>query len=136
MTNYNTIRVALGTAIGAYQSELSVYYYVPRTLVPPAAIVQPKPHRTISYMRAQSSGLAEWNFNVLLVVGLVNEQSAQDQVGELVSPGSPLIRALQNAQLPNGFVQVTDGSISEMTFEGHHGQGLYTYAQLSVVVTS
>lgn len=130
MTNYNVVRNALGSAITAYQSDVNVYYYVPRTMVPPAAIVQPRPNRTISYLQAQSSRLAEWHFSVLLVVGLVDEQAAQEQVGNLVSPDSQLIVALQNAPLPNGYSQVTDGSISEMTF----GQSLYTYAQLSVLV--
>jgi hypothetical protein len=76
--------------------------------------------------------MAEWHFSVMLVVGLVDEQRAQEQVGDLISPDSPLIVALHNAPLPNGYSQVLDGSVSEMTF----GQGLYTYAQLSVTVFS
>lgn len=132
MTNYNTVRSAIGAAVQAYSSDLNVYYYVPRTLVPPAVIVQPNPTHTISYLQAQSSILAEWNFHVLLVIGLLDETAAQEQAGELVSPGSPLVAALDNISLPNGFSKVTEGAISEMQF----GNGLHTYVQLSVVVTA
>lgn len=137
MTNYNAVRSALGAAVVAYQSSMNIYHHVPRSLTPPAAIIQPRPHMTINYSQALSSGLAKWYFNVLLVIGLVDEQAAQDLAGELISPGSALICALQNAPLPNGFAQVMDGSISEMDVaepDGSHS--LYTYAQLSVVVTS
>lgn len=132
MSNYNDIRTALGAAVQAYQPDLNVYYYVPRSLIPPSAIVTPKPHQTIEYLQAQSSSLAEWHFNILIVIGQVDEQAAQDQAGDIISPGSTLIQALQNAQLPNGYVQVVDGSISEMQFGG----GVYTYAQLSLNVCS
>lgn len=132
MTDYNTVRDAVFSAVRLYQPDMNVYHYVPRSLVPPSAIVKPRASRTIDYLQAQSSGLARWNFVVLLIIGLVDEQAAQKLAGELISPGSPLIAALQNAELPTGYVTVTDGSVSEMMF----GQSLYTYAELSVVVTS
>lgn len=130
MSNYNDVRLALGASIQDYQPDLNVYYYSPQTLVPPAAIVQPRAHQTIDYLQAQSSGFANWYFNVLLVVGLVDEEAAQAQVGELVSPRSPLIRALQNTKLTTGYVTVTNGGVSSMMF----AKGLYAYADLSVVV--
>jgi hypothetical protein len=130
VSNYNDVRTALGTAVQAFEPGVNVYYYVPRTLVPPAAIIQPLPHRTISYLQAQSSFLAQWHFNIMIVIGQVDEQAAQQQAGDLISPGSPLIRALQDTPLPNGYVEVVEGGISEMMFD----QGLYTYAQLTVNV--
>lgn len=137
VTNYNTVRESVAAAVVSYSSTLNVYHYVPRSLNPPAAIIQPRPHMTINYMQAQSSGMAKWYFNVLLVIGLVNEQAAQDLAGELISPGSALIYQLQNLTLPNGFAQVTDGSISEMDVTNPNGShSLYTYAQLAVVITS
>jgi hypothetical protein len=133
VANYNDIRAALGASVTAFQPNVNVYYYVPRTLVPPAAIVQPQPHRTISYLQVQSGPMAEWRFNVLLVIGQVDEQAAQEQAGDLISPGSGLIQALNDTVLPtSGYVVVTDGSISEMQTGG--SAALYTYAQLSVCV--
>jgi hypothetical protein len=134
VANYNDIRNALGASVTAFQPNVNVYYYVPRTLVPPAAIVQPVPHRTISYLQVQSSPMAEWRFNILLVIGQVDEQAAQEQAGELISPGSGLVQALNDTQLPSGYVVVTDGAISEMQTGG--SAALYTYAQLSVTVYS
>lgn len=127
MSAYNDIRTALGNACQSYESELNVFHYVPRTIIPPAAIIRPAPHRTISYLQTQSSFLAEWHFSVLIVIGEVSEEDAQDRAGVLISPGSALIRTLNECLT---YVQVTDGAVSEMSF----GQGLYTYAQLSVVV--
>jgi hypothetical protein len=134
VANYNDIRYALGASVTAYQPNVNVYYYVPRSLVPPAAIVQPQPHRTISYQQALSSPMAEWRFNILIVIGQVDEQAAQEQAGELISPGSGLVQALNDTQLPSGYVVVTDGSISEM--QTGSSSTLYTYAQLSVCVYS
>lgn len=132
VTDYNVIRESISAAVQTFAPDMNVYHYVPRSLVPPAAIVRPRPNRTIDYMQAQSSGLAKWNFIVLLVIGLVDEEAAQTLAGKMISPGSDLIVALQNAELPNGFTQVVQGSVNEMMFD----QALYTYAELDVVVTS
>lgn len=133
MTNYNDVRDGLTRAVLNYSSELNVYHHVPRTLVPPAAIVRPNGSRTIDYQQMQGrSRLAKWHFNVMLVIGLVDEQAAQDLAGELISPGSPLIECLKATQLPNGFAQVTEGAVNSTMFD----QGLYTYAELMVVVIS
>lgn len=132
MTNYNIVRKAISEAVQAYRSDMNVYCYVPRTLIPPSAIVRPRAGRTIDYLQAQSSGFAKWYFTVMLVVGLVDEEAAQKLAGDLISPGSDLIVALQNADLPNGYATVTDGSVSQMMFD----QSLYTYAELSVIVCS
>lgn len=132
MTNYNLIRDSLDEAVQVYRPDMNIYRYVPRTLVPPAAIVKPRAGRTIDYLQMQSSGMARWNFTIMLIVGLVDEEAAQIMVGDMISPGSPLIFALQNATLPNGYVTVTDGAVNEMMVD----QSLYTYAELSVVVTS
>lgn len=132
MSNYNDVRTALGTAIQRYQPGLNVYYYVPQSLVPPAAIIKPQSQnvRTIEYAQAHGdSSLAKWHFQVLLVIGQLDEQAAQEQAGELISPGSTLVRSL-SGRLSTGFSQVTEGGISSMMFD----QGLYTYAQLTVAV--
>jgi hypothetical protein len=107
---------------------MNVYNYVPRTLIPPSAIIQPVAQRTIDYMNVLGrGGLADWYFHVLIVVGLVDEEAAQQLTGEIISPGSPLIHALQDSLR---FVQVTTGSIAEMMF----GNALYTYARLNLTV--
>jgi hypothetical protein len=130
VTTYNIVRESLGGALTSYRPTMNVYHHIPRTLVPPAAIVQPRPTRTVSYLQAQSSGMAEWYFTIIVVIGLVDEKASQDMAGEIISPGSPLIVALQNVTLPSGFVTVTEGAIAEMSV----GEGLYTHVQLAVTV--
>ena len=132
MANYNDIRAALGNAINVFDPSLALntYSYVPRSIVPPAAIVQPAPHRTIDYTQVEGRGsFALWSFNIMIVVGQVDEEVAQTQAGNLITPGSPLITAIQNIKL-NGYAQVLQGGISQMMFD----QGLYTYAELTVIV--
>jgi hypothetical protein len=132
VANYNDVRAALGEAMSVYSPALALntYNYVPRSIIPPAAIVQPAPHRTIDYTQVEGRGsFALWRFNIMIVVGQVDEEAAQEQAGDLITPGSPLIRALQDIKL-NGYAQVIEGGISQMMFD----QGLYTYAELSVVV--
>lgn len=131
LSGYNHVRKALGATVSSYQPGINVYYYVPRTLVPPAVIVQPA-NRTISYLRGQSSSSAEWHFNVMLIVGQVDEESAQETAGELISPRSALIQALNATPVTSGYVQVTDGTVAEWTIGG----GVYTHVQLSVVAYS
>jgi len=65
----------------------------------------------------------------MIVVGQVDEEVAQEQAGNLITPGSDLIRAIQDLKF-NGYAQVLEGGISQMMFD----QGLYTYAELNVVV--
>lgn len=132
MANYNDIRAAIGAAISVYNPALALntYSYVPRSIVPPAVIVQPSPHRTIDYLQAEGrSSFATWNFNIMIVVGQVDEEVAQQQAGDLITPGSPFIRAIQDIKL-NGYAVITNGGISQMMFD----QGLYTYAELTVVI--
>jgi hypothetical protein len=132
VANYNDIRAALGGAINVFDPSLALntYSYVPRSIVPPAAIVQPAPHRTIDYTQVEGRGsFALWRFNIMIVVGQVDEEAAQTQAGNLITPGSPLIAAIQNIKL-NGYAQVLEGGISQMMFD----QGLYTYAELTVIV--
>lgn len=131
MTDYDTVRLALCEALtDNYQYDLNIFDHVPRTLVPPAAIVKPRPKVLPEYRRAMGrSPLATWKFDVLLIIGLVDEQAAQKMAGELISPGSPLVNAL-TCKLLNGYSQVTDAGTSEMMV----GESLYTYAELTVEV--
>lgn len=132
MSNFNDVQNALGESCRRFLPDLNVYTQVPRSLVPPAAIVQPSPHNTIDYEQAYSSGLADWNFIIMIVVGLVDDLAAQRQVGELISPGSALITAINDTTFETGWAKVTRGGVSQMNF----GKALYTYAELSVRVTA
>ena len=128
--NYNEITAGLGAALQSYAPGINIYPDVLRTIVPPAAIVQPMPRNTVEYDRAQGSSLAMWHFEVLFIVGQVDEVSAQRQAGDLISPGSALINAINRATFGRGYAHVTAGSVSQM----QSGQTLYTNAQLSVDV--
>ena len=135
MSDYDTVRQAIGAALKSYESELNVYYHMPRTFVPPAAIVKPRAHRTTEFELQMGGGTyAHYHFIVQFIIGLVDETAAQDQAGQLVSPNSPLIWALQDAVIPSGFVQVTDAAVSEMMVNTDNGSALYTYAEIALKV--
>lgn len=130
MSNFEQIRDAVEEAVKVYKEDLNVYRYVPRTLIPPCAIIKPRNNRTIDYMGAQSSALADWYFTIMIVIGRVDEESSQKQAGDMISPGSDLIRSLQRMKLPTGFCTVTDGAVAEMMFS----QSLHTYAELQIKI--
>ena len=133
MTEFSEVRQTLGAAINRVMShELNVYHYVPRSLIPPAAIVQPAPNTTIDNEPQYSSGLADWMFKVMIVVGEVDDEAAQDQVGKILTPNSPLIQAINDVTFStSGWAKVQRGNVSQMNF----GKALYTYAELTVRVT-
>jgi hypothetical protein len=131
VVSYNSIRKALGAAVQSFEPNINIYYYAPRTLVPPAVVIQPA-HRTINYLEAQSSRSAEWRFTVMVIVGQIDEEGAQEMVGELISPRSLLVHALNATKVQGGYAQVTEGTVAEVTIGG----GVYTHVQLSVCVYS
>lgn len=132
MSDFEQVRDAIEGALHDFKDDLNIYRYVPRTLIPPCAIIKPKNNRTINYMGAQGrSSLADWYFVIMIIIGRVDEESTQKQAGDLISPGSHLIRCLQRMKLPTGFCTVTDGAIAEMMFS----QSLHTYAELQIKVT-
>ena len=133
MTNYEEVRTAIDDAVHVYRKELNIYRYIPRTLVPPCAVIKPRGNRTIDYMKMQGrSTLADWYFTVMIIIGRIDERAAQKQAGEMISPGSQLIRCLQAMKLPTGFCQVTEGAVNDLMF----GQALYTYAELQLKITA
>lgn len=112
----------------------NVYPMEPRTLIPPAAIVKPAPHNTIDYEQAYSSSQARWLWLIMIVVGQVNDEAAQNQVGELLSPNSDLIQSINNCDFGQGagWAKVMRGNAAQLNFKG----ALYSYAELSVRVTA
>jgi hypothetical protein len=132
VTSFSDVRSVLGGSIRRALPGLNVHHYVPRSLVPPAAIVQPNPHNTIDYEQQYSSGLADWMFTVMIVVGQVDDESAQDQVGAMLTPNSPLICAINESRFETGWARVQRGNVAQMNF----GKALYTYAELTVRVTT
>lgn len=136
MSRYNDIRYALATSVEAsLPFPVNVFPYLPKTFVPPAAMVFPNT-RTINYLQTMSSNSAEWHYTVLIVLGEVDEEAAQNLVGDLVSPDSAVIAAICNTHIPNGYAVVTDGSVSERQVPGASASGaaLYTHAELHVMV--
>lgn len=134
MTEFSEVRQTLGAAIHrAMGQELNVYHFVPRSLIPPAAIVQPAPNSTIDYEQQYSSGLADWMFKVMIVVGQVDDEAAQNQAGRILTPNSTLIQAINDVTFStSGWAKVQRGNVSQMNF----GKALYTYAELTVRVTA
>lgn len=136
MTLYNDIRYALAASVkSSLPFPMNVFPYMPRTFVPPTALVFPNT-RTINYLQMMSSPSAEWHYTVMIVIGQPDEEAAQNICGELISPGSSMITAINNTVIPSGFAVVTDGSVSERTVPGasNDGAALYTHAELHVMV--
>lgn len=133
MTSYSEVRDTLGKAIQRVLPDMNVHHYVPRSLVPPAAIVRPTPNSTINYEQQYSSFQADWMWTLMLVVGQVDDEWAQDQIGALITPDSDLIQAINAVTFTtSGWARVQRGNTSQMNF----GNALYSYAELTVRVTA
>jgi hypothetical protein len=133
VTSFVEVRDTLGAAILRVLPEMNVYNHVPRSLVPPAAIVRPTPNSTINYEQQYSSFQADWMWTLMLVVGQIDDEWAQDEIGKLISPDSELIRSINNVEFTtSGWARVQRGNTSQMNF----GKALYAYAELTVRVTA
>lgn len=136
MPSFNEIRVRLGDACRAYQPGLNVDDFVPAGIRPPMAVIQPAAP-TIAYTETfydpdpdAEPAPAEWHFWVRLIAGQVAEEAAQILVGELITPGSQLINALNAVEIENGYVEVLTGTVDQTPIGGV----LYAEARLAVHV--
>lgn len=133
LVNINEVREALGETLKSTGLRMNIYAFTPRSIIPPMAIVHPNNNRTINYLEAQSSRAAKWSFTVIIAVGFVHSEAAQRTVGDLITPGSFLLNAL-NTRIGSGYAQVTDASVMESMFGEGDRKGLYTCARLNVLV--
>lgn len=129
--NYNDVRKLLGDACRTLADNVSVRYYIPRSISPPTSVILPQ-FPTVQYLNLSPGESAQWNMIVMYFVGQINEETAQDQTGEMISPGSKLLRALNDAQIRPGYgsVSVSEASLSEMKI----GSAVFSYARLDVAV--
>jgi hypothetical protein len=138
VTGFVEVRDTLGGAIKRVLPDMNVYNHVPRSLVPPAAIVRPTPNSSIDYEQMYSSSQADWMWTLMLVIGQIDDEWAQDQMGELITPRGDMIRAINdvvfvdpNSGSQTGWAKALRGGISQMNF----GKALYSYAEITVRVT-
>lgn len=135
MANENDLRKALGDAMRElFADEINVSDFFPKSPPPsPSLVIQPGTP-VGDPIQAMNSTTAEWQFIVMLLVSQINEESAQLRIGDLISPGSPLIEALNSIGEDSGFlrVKVTGMSISEVQY----ATTMYAYGRLAVKVTA
>lgn len=118
------------TAMGI--TDVNVYSTLNKSAVAPAIVVRPG-NPTILYGEADGrSPLARWNFEVLIIVGQVNEQAAQDRIADMIDPDSPIIEALDDSDFGNGFAQTRRALVGETPI----GATLYASALIGVQVLS
>lgn len=116
--------------------DFTYYWYAPTMPVAPAVLVMPD-HPPVDYQQAFSSNTAEYRLVLTLIVDRIDEETAQEQLSELLAPTGPIVGALHDDDQADSlskltrYVQVTSaGSFSEMTMGGV----TYYYAQLRVSV--
>lgn len=99
--DYNEISATLGDAVRSSVGEMNVYDYLPAGVAPPAVIVRDQTP-TGDYMLTWGGGLAEYMFEVLVLMGKVSSESAQTRIGELITRNSALIKALNDVEFSGG----------------------------------
>lgn len=112
MTSYVAVREAIADACRAALPNITVHPTVPRSVTVPAAVLRPA-QPAITYRQAYGSDLALWRFELRVLLAQIHEQSAQEKLAELVSPGSALVRALNDVEVGDGWLAVAEAQIGE-----------------------
>jgi len=115
----NGVRAGLGTALDTITG-LRVFDYVPDSLSPPAAVVEPL---EVDYDEAMRRGLDFYRAFILIIVGRMSDRSSQDRLDAYVagSGASSLKAALEADKSLGGAcstLQVTSARPREVVVSG------------------
>lgn len=95
MASLKTIRDSFKSTLAGTLSTIEIYDTVPGQLDPPCIVIQPE---EIDFLQQYGSTRARWTFALIVVVGRVDEDEAQDDVDDYVSPdGASSVRAIIEA---------------------------------------
>lgn len=115
----NGVRAGLGTALDTITG-LRAFDYVPDSLSPPAAVVEPL---EIDYDEAMRRGLDVYRAYILVIVGRMSDRSSQDRLDAYVagSGSSSVKAALESDKTLGGAcstLQVTSARPREVVVSG------------------
>jgi hypothetical protein len=115
----NGVRAGLGTALDTITG-LRAFDYVPDSLSPPAAVVEPL---EIDYDEAMRRGLDVYRAYILVIVGRMSDRSSQDRLDAYVagSGASSVKAALESDKTLGGAcstLQVTSARPREVVVSG------------------
>jgi len=115
----NGVRAGLGTALDTITG-LRVFDYVPDSLSPPAAVVEPL---EVDYDEAMQRGLDFYRAFILVIVGRMSDRSSQDRLDAYVtgSGASSVKAALETDRTLGGAcstLQVTSARPREVVVSG------------------
>lgn len=90
----NAVRAGIGTALDTIAG-LRCFDYVPDSLAPPAAVVEPL---EIDYDEAMNKGLQFYRAFILVIVGRMSDRSSQDRLDAyLTDTGASSVKAALEA---------------------------------------
>lgn len=115
----NGVRAGLGTALDTITG-LRVFDYVPDSLSPPAAVVEPL---EVDYDEAMQRGLDFYRAFILIIVGRMSDRSSQDRLDAYVAgSGASSVKAALEADKSLGgacsTLQVTSARPREVVVSG------------------
>jgi hypothetical protein len=115
----NGVRAGLGTALDTITG-LRVFDYVPDSLSPPAAVVEPL---EVDYDEAMRRGLDFYRAFILIIVGRMSDRSSQDRLDAYVAgSGASSVKAALEADKSLGgacsTLQVTSARPREVVVSG------------------
>lgn len=115
----NGVRAGLGTALDTITG-LRVFDYVPDSLSPPAAVVEPL---EVDYDEAMRRGLDFYRAFILIIVGRMSDRSSQDRLDAYVAgSGASSVKAALEADKSLGgacsTLQITSARPREVVVSG------------------
>lgn len=126
MTAYTTVRDTVYQACRAtLPSELpgiKIYPTARKSPALPAAVIRPG-RPTGRPIVALTSPSAKWKVDVLLLLGMINEEVAQERAFEILSPSSKLLQALKSIRVANGFLITSEIQIGQLSYNNGWYEG-------------
>lgn len=85
MSTLGAARAAVADQLAAELPGVTVYGTIPGTVTVPAVIVAPATGQLADYEQAVSSDLALWSVRLVLLAGMVNLETAQNAMDDMLS---------------------------------------------------
>lgn len=134
MAYLSDIRAAVRTALEGIEG-MTVYEWMPDSVNIPCAFIQPG-SPLVNYRTRFGSGKAEWTFFLTVLVSRTQEEAAQFELDQYLSPDGPIVTALHGGGSLGGVVDYATVVRADRYGSFRVGDTNYFGVQLMVEVTA
>lgn len=118
--------------------DVTTYAFVPDAIIAPAMFVQPA-QPFVDYQKSFRGLGTEWKFFITILVNRIDEESAQDDLDNYLSPDGVLVDILQRTDIDDDLAELIDyvEVMSAQRYGAYRiGNTTYLGAEMVIVVRS